>query len=286
MPKTPRRTVSFDKEFYEKIKKLGPHPSWTIKKTFKERDNLKELSKKQREEIISLRTRVKELEEGKSVTEPSPKEKHPCQFHFYLEKEDKVLCSKDWDKRGSIHTISREVCDQCWARRQKTREVQQQAPVKVHPCEFYHFDNKDMKVHCSRDFAKKGVTRNVTQKVCDACWEYKIKPIKQQMDKAHALFQQAMTGNNPFENVPCPHECREIDKNMQLIFCAKNLKPPITDRKIHNRQIYNVERCRQCVDTYKRAQELKTVLRAKRAKNAALNRMPRVNWGKAEGGRL
>ena len=51
---------------------------------------------------------------------PQPKgpQIHPCPFYKYDNENDKVLCSKDFDKRGIIHRVPQAICDQCNEQRQ------------------------------------------------------------------------------------------------------------------------------------------------------------------------
>lgn len=80
---------------------------------------------------------------------------------------------------------------------------------------------------------------------------------------ARELFIKAMSGQDPFKDVPCPYECRMCDKNMQRFYCGKGMKPPFTDNIIQHRQIYLVDRCRQCIRNHHKAEELKALVRAK-----------------------
>lgn len=159
-------------------------------------------------------------------------------------------------------------------------------PTKAHPCEFYRFDSANDKVHCSRDFAKKGVIHRVTKDLCNKCWEAQ-NPEREANKQAHELFFQSMTGNQPFKNYPCPYNARRTDSNLQLVFCGRRLTKGglITERQVKYWQIKTVGRCKQCIEIHEKAEQLREIAQKDKARNRELNKMPRVDWGKSEGAR-
>lgn len=156
--------------------------------------------------------------------------------------------------------------------------------IKTHPCSFYSFDGKTSKVHCSRDYAKRGVIHKISKEVCNQCWKQR-EPTRKESEVANALFRQAMIGDDPFKNFPCPYNARRTDPNMQLVYCAKRMKQggTITEKQVRYFSIKNVGQCQNCISIFKGAQALKEADNKQKALNRELNKQPRVDWKKAEG---
>lgn len=77
----------------------------------------------------------------------------------------------------------------------------------------------------------------------------------------------------------CPYDIRMYDPNFDLFFCARNMKPPYTERKIINAET-RPERCKQCVAIHQQQERLNALIREK--KSDRYSAKPRIDWGKAE----
>jgi len=163
-------------------------------------------------------------------------------------------------------------------------EVSKEAIVaQSHPCEFYKFDPESVMVHCSRDFTTKGVIHKVPKELCDRCWS-ELQPEREALEKAHELFRQAMVGQDPFKDYPCPYNARQTDPNLQLVYCAQRIsKGKITERQVNYFRINTVDQCKDCIELFNFAQRMKDEKKQAQAKNRELNQMPRVNWQHADG---
>jgi len=50
-----------------------------------------------------------------------PEPKHPCEFHSFGKTPNDVNCMKDFNKKGVVHHLTQQMCDQCW--NQKKQEL-------------------------------------------------------------------------------------------------------------------------------------------------------------------
>lgn len=98
---------------------------------------------------------------------------------------------------------------------------------------------------------------------------------------ATELFLKAMSGQEPFKGLPCHNDCRIAEVNLQVFYCAKDLEPPLTEKKIRYRQISYVDRCRQCIDVHHSSERIKVRMREKRVDSHTGK--AKVDWGTAEG---
>jgi len=164
--KEDRAVVNLPKSFKEK---LGPHPTPKIIETFKKFESQKDEINKLKEENAQLKAQVETPKLG--TTEPVQESKHLCGF-YCLDGNGKIDCLKDYDKRGAVHQVPKEVCDQHFAfmknniQTKKEMFTKDTAVAEQFPCKC-RFDHEDEWFCALKAPAVQKVEYGL--KVCQAC---------------------------------------------------------------------------------------------------------------------
>lgn len=137
-----------DAKYLDKLKQRlhvsGKGYTDVITKVIKKQKKLRKTLKKLQRRIAELETQLNQppLEPAKestpeditkTLTRPTPPiETSQCPFYSLVD--DIVHCSKDYDQRGVIRKVTKEVCTLCWNRQEKAREQARNLNPADLPC--------------------------------------------------------------------------------------------------------------------------------------------------------
>ena len=238
----------------EDREKLGKHPKKRVHELLvKEAKHQEELAKKN-EEVANLKAQLEKHTDGKS----RPEEQSSENKTFDFEKVTEFCPFPIWDRTLKSYKCSNPNCP---------LDLPKHKLLTTYTCVLCNEQLQYTSIHKETTHSKRMTknTQHIAQSSPTQSTTLRPPTLQDPKDRrATELFLKAMSGQDPFKNVPCPYDARMPERNMQVFYCAKNMELPPTDKKIRYQEIDHVGRCKNCNVLHEKAKEINARRRATR----------------------